>query len=313
MTSAYDYGSQNFDYESQANDYLTQIDNIKNIGDQAKQLKEQMGSELSLIGENAMLASRFVGSSEMISKFSTAMFNSLKANTSLSQDTVDSLHSLYNGILGTETTEKTGTLEDIYQSTKTAAQNTVNNVKSTVSDTIDSIKSKVGLDTEPEIDADPLSSMPTNNPLFNPTAYDEEFESLNATLEAEPVENLILQRSQYFGNSENAISDESIDLVNNYISARSAPFSEATEATEATDAVATAGESTTAVATDEAVGTALDATGVLAPIGLVLNVAGVGGALYSLIEGFNDLFGDSSSLSSLPKPNLPQPSLQVGI
>ena len=61
--------------------------------------------------------------------------------------------------------------------------------------------------------------------------------------------------------------------------------------------------------TEEAVGAALDSTGILAPLGIAI---GIGGGVASLVEGFKDLFG-SSDHEDPPKPPASSEQIQLGL
>ena len=60
----------------------------------------------------------------------------------------------------------------------------------------------------------------------------------------------------------------------------------------------------------EAAGAGLDATGILAPIGVVV---GLGGAIYSVVQGLEDLFGDSSSSDPPAPPAPPTQQIQLAV
>jgi hypothetical protein len=68
---------------------------------------------------------------------------------------------------------------------------------------------------------------------------------------------------------------------------------------------------TAVVASTEAVGVALDATGVLAPLGLLIQAGGIAAAGYGLVKGFEDLFSShhTPSVGAL-MPDLSVPQFQ---
>lgn len=85
----------------------------------------------------------------------------------------------------------------------------------------------------------------------------------------------------------------------------------ATAAGSIGEAGAEAGVAATSVATDaaagalEGVGAALDSTGIGAPIGLIVGLAGIGLGGFSLFDGIRDIFGHRSDSVTLPNLNLP--------
>lgn len=67
----------------------------------------------------------------------------------------------------------------------------------------------------------------------------------------------------------------------------------------------------------EAIGTALDSTGILAPIGILVNIASLGFGIDSIVKGFEDLFGhhhpdvNTSGLQSYVPTQFVTPSFQA--
>lgn len=88
-----------------------------------------------------------------------------------------------------------------------------------------------------------------------------------------------------------------------------APLAGESLAAGATEAATTIGTDAAVGAGLEAVGAAADATGFGAPLGIVLGIAGavVGG--YSLVKGFEDMFGKQSD--TVVAPNIPLPQFQA--
>mgnify|MGYP003703478289 CR=1 FL=1 len=78
-----------------------------------------------------------------------------------------------------------------------------------------------------------------------------------------------------------------------------------------TEATVSAGEAAGEVATDaaagslEGVGAALDSTGIGAPIGLIVGLAGIGLGGFSLFDGIKDIFSHRSDAVTLPNLNVP--------
>ena len=69
---------------------------------------------------------------------------------------------------------------------------------------------------------------------------------------------------------------------------------------------------TAAIATTEVVGGALDATGILAPLGLLIQAGGIAGAGYGLVKGFEDLFsGHHTADIGALMPDLSVPQFQA--
>jgi len=315
MTSLYDYQNAINQYNSERGAYLSQIGNVEQLGSIKDELSEQKGRDAALAGGmplglgTASIFAKTKGGKMFLSRLGRKLGMSQEEAEQTASDLAD---------------ENPGK----------GVANIIDRVSGKIARKIVKGKGKAEQPEEAE-EEEPFEDLDVDvEPTFTQTRTEGIAKGQEQIWEAK-----VTPRDQFF-DAQEEFGDETGDLIDQpggavYRYDVSLPQQEGTamgrmtgrtgaeaaegeavaggeagEAVSAEGAIAGAevGEEVGGLATAEAVGAGLDASGILAPIGILV---GIFGALGSLFGG---LFGHHHHHHAIPKPpNLSIPSLQTGV